>query len=215
MYVTWQINITNNKTRVVYGHSSSRIWGGAVRRSNRKWPEVTWPEVTRSHVTGRGHVRKCVLRILNRKLRTICPSGTFFTGSDKVTWPEELLSGLTIFSHTSSPRTFFPYFFSRTFFPYFFLPYYFPGFFSRVIFPYYFGVFFSLNFFHIFFFYVTFFSVLFFTRIFLTVLFSRTFSKSRDFWNPTFQNISELFFLVHVVITQFMFLAEYPFKRHP
>jgi hypothetical protein len=24
-----------------------------------------------------------------------------------------------------------------------------------------------------------------------------------------------LFFLVHVVITQFMFLAEYPFKRHP
>jgi hypothetical protein len=58
--------IPQNKTRVVYGHSSSRIWGGAVRRSNRKWPEVTWPEVTRSHVTGRGHDRKCVLRILNR-----------------------------------------------------------------------------------------------------------------------------------------------------
>ena len=28
---------------VVYGHSSSRIWGGATG-SDRKWPEVTWPE---------------------------------------------------------------------------------------------------------------------------------------------------------------------------
>jgi hypothetical protein len=53
--------------------------------------EVTCPEVTRSHVTGRGYVRKCVLRMLNRKLRTICPSGAFFTGSDKVTWPEDVL----------------------------------------------------------------------------------------------------------------------------
>ena len=47
--------------------------------------EVTCPEVTRSHVTGRVHVRKYVLRMLNRKLRTICPSGAFFTGSDKDT----------------------------------------------------------------------------------------------------------------------------------
>jgi hypothetical protein len=34
------------------------------------------------HVTGRGHVRKFVLRMRNRKLRNILPSGALFTGSD-------------------------------------------------------------------------------------------------------------------------------------
>ena len=160
MYVTWQINIANNKTRVVHGHSSSRIWGGAVRRSNRKWQEVT-----RSHVTGRGHVRKCVLRMLNRKLRTICPSGALFTGSNKVTWPEEVLSGLTI-CFPYFPPYFFPYFFSRTFFPYFFLPYYFRVFFlvlfSRIILVYFFPLIFFPYFFFTLLFFPYFFSPVFF-----------------------------------------------------
>ena len=34
-----------------------------------------------------------VLRMRNRKLRNILPSGGLLTGSDKVTWPEEALSG--------------------------------------------------------------------------------------------------------------------------
>ena len=64
-----------------------------------------------SHVNGRGPVRKrssseVCLCMRNRELRNIRPSGAFFTGSEKVTWPEEALSGLT----------FFPVIFSRTFF---------------------------------------------------------------------------------------------------
>ena len=159
--------------------------------------EVTCPEVTRSHVTGRGHVRKCVLRMLNRKLRTICPSGAFFTGSDKVTWPEDVLPGLTIFSHTSTPRTFFPYFFSRTFFPYFFLPYYFPFIFlvlfSRIFFRIFLGYFFPLIF-SPYLFFSYFFPVLFFTRIFFPVLFSRTFSKVATFEIQRFKISVSCFF---------------------
>ena len=186
------------------------LWGGATG-SDRKWRDRKWPEVTWQEEAMFGSVL-CACSIGSCALSALV--GPFSPEVTKSRDQKRSCPALLFVSHTS-PRTFFPYYFSRTFFPYFFLPYYFPGFFSRIIFPYYFGVFFSLNFFPIFFFYRTFFSVLFFTRIFLTVLFSRTFSKSRDFWNPTFQNISELFFLVHVVITQFMFLAEYPFKRHP
>ena len=137
--------------------------------------EVTYPEVTRSHVTGRGHVWKCVLRMLNRKLRTICPSGAFYTGSDKVTWPEDVLPGLNIFSHTSYPRTFFPYFFpvlfssiffSRTIFPYFF-SYFFWYFFPFIFSPYlFFSYFFSRTFFHPYFFPRTIFAYFFKSRDF-------------------------------------------------
>ena len=176
--------------------------------------EVTCPEVTRSHVTGRGHVRKCVLRMLNRKLRTICPSGAFFTGSDKVTWPEDVLPGLTIFSHTSSPPYFFPIFFFPYFFPVFFSPVLFSLYFSRIVFRIFFRIFLGY-FFPLFFSPYLFFSYFFFRTFFHPYFFPVLFFKSREFWNPTFQNISELFFLVHVVMTQFMFLAEYPFKRHP
>jgi hypothetical protein len=145
--------------------------------------EVTCPEVTRSHVTGRGHVRKCVLRMLNRKLRTICPSGAFFTGSDKDTWPEDVLPGLTIFSHTSSPPYFFPIFFSPYFFPVFFSPVLFSLYFSRIVFPYFFsyffGVFFSLNFFPIFVFFVLFFPYFFSPVFFSPYYFRVLFQKSR------------------------------------
>ena len=56
-------------TPVVYGYSSTRIWGGA-----------TGSHVTGSDVTGRGPVRKYVLRMRNRKLHNILPSRAF--------WPE-------------------------------------------------------------------------------------------------------------------------------
>ena len=39
------------------------------------------------------NVRKYVLRKRNRRLRNIRPTGAFFTGCDKVTWPEEAVSG--------------------------------------------------------------------------------------------------------------------------
>jgi hypothetical protein len=56
------------------------------------WPEVplfTWPKVTSVTCP----VMKYVLRMRNRKLRHIRPSGAFLTGSDKVTWPEGALTG--------------------------------------------------------------------------------------------------------------------------
>ena len=50
-----------------------------------------------NHVTGRGHARKYVLRMRNRKLRNTRPSGAYWpevTGSDvRLTSPEEALSG--------------------------------------------------------------------------------------------------------------------------
>ena len=137
---------------VVYGYSSVIIWGSMrirpLRILDRKW----------------------------RQLRNIRPSGAFFTGSDKVTWPEEALSGITFF-----PVLFCPYFFpvlfvSRTFcFPDFFL-YYSPVLFPVLI-PRYF-----------------------FPRTFFPVLFSRTFSKFATFEIQRFK-ISVSCFLVHVVIT--------------
>jgi hypothetical protein len=56
------------------------------------WPKVTsvtWPEVTSVMCP----VRKYVLRMRNRKLHNIRPSGNILTGSDKVTSLEEALSG--------------------------------------------------------------------------------------------------------------------------
>ena len=102
-------------------------------------------------LTGRDPVRKYVLRMRIRKLRNIRQSGAFFTGSDKITWTEEALSGLPFFpvlfvSRTLSPlffsRTFFFVLFSRIFFPFPPPPRFFPVlyspvlFFSRTIFPY-------------------------------------------------------------------------------
>jgi hypothetical protein len=122
-------------------------------------------------LTGRGPVRKYVLRMRIRKLRNIRPSGAFFIGSDKITWTEEALSGLTFFpvlfvSRTFPPLLFFPYFFFRTIFPYFFFRF-FPRFLSRTIFPY---SFFS--------YYFTYFVPVFFSPVLFC---SRTFSKVATF----------------------------------
>ena len=96
-------------------------------------------------------------------------------------------------SHMTFSPTFFPVF-SRTFFPYFFSPY----FISRTFFPYFFPYFFP--------------------RISLVLFFPYYFpvhfQKSRRLkYNVLKYQL--VVFLVHVVIRQFMFLAKYPFKRHP
>jgi len=57
--------------RVVYGHSSGRICGGATG-SHVTENDVTGSDV--SHETGSSHDRKCVLCMRNRKLRNIRPS---------------------------------------------------------------------------------------------------------------------------------------------
>ena len=65
----------------------SSIWvrtKSYLRRCCEMLPEVTWPEVTSVMCP----VRKYVLRMHNRKLRHIRPSGAFLTGSDNVTWPK-------------------------------------------------------------------------------------------------------------------------------
>ena len=149
-----------------------------------------------------------------------------FSPEVTVTWPEETLSGLTtvffpvLFSPYFFPRTFFPVlffsvlFFSVLFFfvlfsPYFFYPYFCPRtFFSRIFFfftffPYFFPLFFFLYFF----------SRTFFLPYYLfPVLFQKSWRLKSNVLKYQW-----LFFLVHntVVITQFMFLAEYSFKRHP
>ena len=195
-----------------------------------------WPEVTGSDVTGRGPVRKYVLHMCNPKLRNIRLSGAFFTGSDNVRWPEEVLSGLTFLAALLFPVLFFLYFlFPVLFFPVVFSPYYF----SRTCFPIFFHVFLFLYFFPYFLFFL-FFSVFFcffrtnfpfffwyfFPRNFFHVFFScnvfpRTYF-SCSILPYFFQKLPLSYvlkyqwvvFLVHVVITQFMFLAEYSFKRH-
>jgi hypothetical protein len=53
--------------------------------------DVTGSDV--SHVTGSDPVRKYIMRMRNRKLRHIRPSGGLLTGSDKVTEPEDAMSG--------------------------------------------------------------------------------------------------------------------------
>jgi hypothetical protein len=62
------------------------------------WPEVTlvtWP------------VRKYVLRMHNRKLRNIRHSGACLTGSDKVIWPEMVLTGSMFCACPAFPPRFF------------------------------------------------------------------------------------------------------------
>jgi hypothetical protein len=69
---------------VVYGDGQSRICSWS---SGGSGSEVTWPEVTLVTCT----VRKYALCMHNRKLRNIRPN---VAGSDKVRWPEEVLSGI-------------------------------------------------------------------------------------------------------------------------
>ena len=93
---------------VVYGDSSVIICGGSWGGSDHcAWPDVTWPEVT--SVTC--HIRKYVLRMRNRKLRNIRPSGAFLTGSDPVRkWPcpeAVLIGGMFCAWPAFSPAFFF------------------------------------------------------------------------------------------------------------
>ena len=110
----------------IYGHSSSHICGGAIVEelqevipcacltgSDQKWPEVA--------LFG----SMLCMHMHNRKLRNIRPSGAFFTGIDKFTWPEEALSGLTFCFRTFFPvlfKLFCSRIFSCTFFPVLFFP---------------------------------------------------------------------------------------------
>ena len=207
--------------RVVYGHGQSHIWGGSrgigqLRMLDWKWRDRKWPEDA---------VRKYVLRMGNRKLRNIRPSGAFFTGSDShVTGRDPVRPYYCFFSRTFFPVLFPPYFFSRTFF---FRTFFFRTFFFRTFFPVLFlPVFLSPYFFLPYFLFFTFFPY-FFPLFFFLYFFSRTFFLPYYLFPVLFQkswrlksNVLKyqwLFFLVHntVVITQFMFLAEYSFKRHP
>ena len=115
--------------------------------------------------------------------------------------------------------------FSRTFFPVFFLVLFFTVLFSPVLFiPVrftltFFFVLFGSIFFPVFLFSCTFFPYFllpyfFPPYYFFHVLFTRNFSKVATFEIQRFK-ISVSFFLVHIIISQFMFLAEQPFKRHP
>ena len=140
-----------------------------------------------------------------------------FSPEVTVTWTEEALSCITfipvIFFRTFFPRPFFPALVvSRTFSPYFL----FPVLLSPVnFFSYYFSVIFSRNFFSRTFLSRNIFPYIFFRTFFPVffspVLFSSTFSKVATTNVLIYQWVV---FLVHVVITQFMFLVEYPFKRH-
>ena len=129
----------------------------------------------------------------------------------EVTWPE-------MTSVTRPEMTyFFPVLFSPLLFSslLFFLHFCFPLLFSRtffIFFPYFFSVLFFSRIFFIFFF-----------RTFFHVFFSRTIFP---YYSPVlFQKLRRLksnvlkyqwvVFLVRVVISQFMFLEEYAFKRHP
>jgi hypothetical protein len=155
-------------------------------------------------LTGRGPVRKYVLRMRIRKLRNIRPSGAFFIGSDKITWTEEALSGLTFFPVLFVSRTFPPLLFSRTFF--FVL-------FSRIFFSVFSPVFYHVLFSRTLFFRTI--SRILFPYFFLPYYFVPVlFQKSRRLKSNVLK-YQWVVFLVHVVITQFMFIAEYPIKRHP
>jgi len=73
---------------VVYGDGSVIICGGSMWI----WPlRMTGSDV--SHVTGRGHIRKYVLRMRNMKLHNIRRRRAFSPEVTPVTWPEEALSG--------------------------------------------------------------------------------------------------------------------------
>ena len=120
-----------------------------------------------------------------------------------------VLFSIFFFFRTLSSVLFFPVlfccvlFFSVLFFPYFFM---FPYYFSVLFFPY----FVPHSFFPLLFFPRIFFPVLFFPVLFFPVLFQ----KSRRLKSNVLK-YRLVVFIVYVVITQFMFLAEYSFKRHP
>jgi len=179
---------------VVYGHGQSRICGGAVRWSYRKWPwskvtlvtwpeealtrsdDVTWPKVTWPHGCATGFP-------------------ALLTG----TWVSPLLGPFDrkCFSRTFFPRTFPPNFFSPYFFPLLFFPYFFPQylFFPVLFFPYFFPrtffpVHFIPSFFHRTFFSRTFFPVLFFSRTFSPHFFPPY------FFPILFFSVSRAFFLL-------------------
>ena len=80
------INGLFNVRNAYIGNSS--IWV-QLKPYLRGSDHCAWPEVTSVTCP----VRKYVIRMRNRELRHIRPSGTFFTASDKVTWPEGALSG--------------------------------------------------------------------------------------------------------------------------
>ena len=121
------------------------------------------------------------------------------------------------------PVLFYLYFFPRTIFPYFFVPYFFsPTFFFRhfCFVPFFSYVFlsssirmwarlFSPDFLPVYFCPYFFLPILFFPYYFPVI-----FQKSRRLKSNVLK-YQLVVFIVHVVITQFMFLAEYPFKHHP
>jgi hypothetical protein len=184
-------------------HDVSSIWGRTnyhLRRIDEDrtiahaWPEETlFVSMFCACATGNGTISALV--------------GPF-SPEMTVTWTEEALSGITFI-----PILFFPYFL----FPVLFSPYFlFPVLLSPVIyFSYYFPVIFSRTFFSRNFFFRTVFPYIFFRTFFPRIFFSRTifqyFSKNATTNVLIYQWVV---FLVHVVITQFMFLVEYPFKRH-
>jgi hypothetical protein len=103
------------------------------------------------------------------------------------------------------PVLFFPVLFFRTFFSVLF-----QIIFSHTFFPpYYFKLFFPVLFFFVLF-PRTFFFLYFFSPYYFPVLFP----MSRRLKSNVLK-YQLVVFLEHVVIAQFMFLAEYPFKRHP
>jgi hypothetical protein len=105
-------------------------------------------------------------------------------------WPMRMLDRK--WRHRKS-HDLFPYFFSRIF-PYFFPVLFFRTFFPRILFPVLFSPYFP--------------------RTFFPYYFPVLFQKSRRLkYNVLKYQL--VVFLVHVVIRQFMFLAKYPFKRHP
>ena len=111
-------------------------------------------------------------------------------------------------SHVTFPLTFFPYFFPGIFFPSTFFPVLFPRTFSN----YFISI--SSYFFPPYFFPVHFFPVLFFPRtLLLPFYFPVLFPMSRRLKSNVLK-YQLVVFLEHVVITQFMYLAEYSFKRH-
>ena len=158
--------------------------GGVTGSDTMGMLDWKWPEVT-----GSGPVRKYIMRMHNRKLCNIRPSGAFFTEIDKFTWPEEALSGLP-FCFRTFPRTFFLstfsiVLFSRTFFTVLVFPYFFPVLFPRIFFPYFFHA-----------------------------LSSRTFSKVATFEIQRFK-ISVSCFSSTCRYNTVHVPCEYPFKCHP
>ena len=185
-YERYGRNGRNGRRRVVYGDSSSHIWGETMR-SYRKWYRAhAWPEVI-----GRVPVRKSRDFLL-----------FFFPYFFPPYYFPVIFCFVLFFSALFSP-----YFFFRTIFPFFFL------YFFLVVQQCWLGC--SLRRLHFF----KLFVFPFLSRIFCPVLFFPYhfpvfFQKSRRLKSNVLK-YQLVVFIVHVVITQFKFLAEYPFKRHP